>query len=382
MGLARARSKRRLQKAVNASQSETAKLMETRANNALIGAFTLAIIAAAFGFVAWFSSGEKRGEHQTYRVVFTGSISGLSRGAWVLFNGVRVGEVTKIGLIPQDPAHVYALIDVDGSVPVRADTKSRLEYTGFTGVASVALTGGENASAPLAPGPDGFGVLMADRSDFQDLIETTRRVAGQTSDFLAKSNKLIDENGAALSASVQNVQRFTDALAANSDGVKDFLGAVADVGRTIKPLTVKLEALTSDTDAIIKAIDPAQVKATIASVNAMFAKLNATADKVDSTFTNLNGLLTTGDSKGLIGEMSEAARSFRRLADDLDNRSKEALANLTRFSNTGLRQYEALAADGRKTLDEITQAVRSIENNPTQFLFGKKTNVPEYTGTR
>ena len=356
--------------------------METRANNALIGAFTLAIVAAAFGFVAWFSGGEKQGERHTYQVVFTGSISGLSRGGWVLFNGVRVGEVTKIDLIPQDPAHVYALIDVDGRVPVRADTKSRLEYTGFTGVASVALTGGDNGAAALTPGRDGYGVLHADRSDFQDLIETTRRVAGQTSEFLEKSNRLIDENGATLSASVKNVQRFTDALAANSDGVKDFLGAVADVGRAIKPLTAKLETLTDDTDAIVKAVDPAQVKATIASASAMMAKLNGAADKVDTTLTNLNGLLASDNTKGVVGEVGDAAKSIRHLADDLDSRTKEALANLTRFTNTGLRQYEALATDGRKTLDEITQAVRSIESNPTQFLFGKKSTVPEYTGTR
>ena len=30
--------------------------METRANYVLIGAFTLAVIAAAFGFVLWFQS--------------------------------------------------------------------------------------------------------------------------------------------------------------------------------------------------------------------------------------------------------------------------------------------------------------------------------------
>ena len=355
--------------------------METRANNALIGAFTLLVFAAAFAFVIWFSGGEKRGERSTYRIMFTGSVSGLSRGGWVLFNGVRVGEVAKIDLVPQDPAHVYALIDVDGGVPVRADTKARLEYTGFTGVASVALTGGESNAAPLPPGPGGVGTLNADRSDFQDLIETTRRVAGQTSEFLDKSNKLIDENGAALTASVKNVQRFSDALAANSDGVKDFLGAVANVGRTIKPLTAKLETLTQDSDMLIKSIDPAQIKTIVGNVTAMSAKLTATADKIDTTFTNLNAFLASDNSKGVVGEVGEAAKSFRRLADNLDSRTREALANLTRFSNTGLKQYEALATDGRKTLDEINQAVRSIENNPTQFLFGKKTP-PERTGAR
>jgi len=75
--------------------------------------------------------------------VFTGSIAGLTKNGVVLFNGVPVGAVTKIDLIPQDPSRVYALIDVDANVPVRADTQARLEFTGFTGVASVALTGSE-----------------------------------------------------------------------------------------------------------------------------------------------------------------------------------------------------------------------------------------------
>ena len=123
--------------------------METRANYALIGVFTLAVIAAAFGFVLWFSGAEKPGGRKTYKIIFSGSVSGLSDGGVVLFNGVRVGAVTKIDLLPQDPSRVFALIDVDAKAPVRADTKARLEYTGFTGVASVALTGGALDAPPL-----------------------------------------------------------------------------------------------------------------------------------------------------------------------------------------------------------------------------------------
>jgi phospholipid/cholesterol/gamma-HCH transport system substrate-binding protein len=94
---------------------------------------------------------------------------------------------------------------------------------------------------------------------------------------------------------------------------------------------------------------------------------------VDGVLTNLNGFLATSDSKGAFGEMAEAAKSIHQLADDLDVRTKELTANLNRFASSGLRQYEALAIDGRKTLQEINQAVRSIENNPQQFLFGKRT---------
>ena len=129
--------------------------METRANYALIGIFTLAVIASAFGFVLWFSGGDKSSGQRIYKVVFDGSVSGLLRGAPVRFNGVSVGDVTQIDFIPSDPSHVSALVEIDARVPIRVDTKARLEATGLTGVASVALSGGSETSPPLPPGPGG-----------------------------------------------------------------------------------------------------------------------------------------------------------------------------------------------------------------------------------
>src|ERR1700730_6418777 len=313
--------------------------METRANYALIGVFTLAVIAAAFGFVLWFSGAEKPGGRTTYKIIFTRSISGLSEGGFFLFNGVRVGTVTKIDLLQQDPSRVYALIEVDAKAPVRADTKARLEYNGFTGGASGALTGGgPDAPAPPAapplPATHGPPVIVADRSDYQDLVETARRVATQASDFFTKTNRLIDDNSASTTASVKNAEKFSDALAANSDRLKDFMGAIADVGKSIKPLTAKLDAFAGDADNVVK------------------------------------------------GEVAAAAKSIKKAADDLDSRMKEIAANINRFSGSGLRQYEALAVDGPKTLEQFNQAVRSLENNPQQFLFGKSSHIPEYSGAR
>ena len=49
--------------------------METRANYALIGLFTIAVITGAFVFVFWFSGAGKRAEQKVFQVRFTGSVS-------------------------------------------------------------------------------------------------------------------------------------------------------------------------------------------------------------------------------------------------------------------------------------------------------------------
>jgi phospholipid/cholesterol/gamma-HCH transport system substrate-binding protein len=316
--------------------------METRANYALIGIFTLAVVAAAFGFVYRFSGAEKPGGRITYKIIFTGSISGLSNNGVVLFNGVRVGEVSKIALLPQDPSQVYALISIDANAPVRTDTKARLEYTGFTGVASVALTGGASNAPPLPTSPQAPGVIVAERSEFQDLVVAAQRIASQASDFFARADHLLDENSDSVTASVKNVETISGALAAKSDDVKTIIADFASLS----------------------------------------AKLDKAADKFDSVLTNLNGFLATGDTKGAFGEVAEAAKAIKKTANDLDSRIKVISENINRFSGSGLRQYEALAVDGRKTLEEINQAVHSIQSNPQQFLFGKSPQIPEYSGAR
>ena len=97
--------------------------METRAPYAIIGAFVLAAMVAVFGFVYWLSNTAGLGPRTSYHVQFDGSVPGLLVGAGVLFNGIRVGEVTALALAPDSPRRVNATISVATTTPVRADTK-------------------------------------------------------------------------------------------------------------------------------------------------------------------------------------------------------------------------------------------------------------------
>src|ERR1700736_1912424 len=102
--------------------------METRANYVLMGLFTLAVIVGGFGFVYWFNTIGGAGGRAAYRIVFDGSGLGLRAGASVLFNAIRVGEVTELKLDPAAPRAVVAVVMLEKAVAVRADPAVSLEY--------------------------------------------------------------------------------------------------------------------------------------------------------------------------------------------------------------------------------------------------------------
>ena len=110
--------------------------METRANFVMIGAFTLAAVLGVFAFIMWIAGYGASGTHRHYQVVFTGSVSGLSVGSNVLFNELKVGEVTNLSFVKDNPGQVIADIDVtNASAPINVNTKAQLETQGLTGSA-------------------------------------------------------------------------------------------------------------------------------------------------------------------------------------------------------------------------------------------------------
>jgi phospholipid/cholesterol/gamma-HCH transport system substrate-binding protein len=186
--------------------------METRANYFVIGLFTLAVTAAVFGFVYWFQNVGGHGERAYYSAVFNGSVSGLNAGSAVLFNGIRVGEVTKLQLDPARPKQVIAILAVDKTVTVRKDTEIGVEFQGLTGVAAVALRGGSPASPALAGDKDHPPMLTAAPGTTQDVTQGAR-------DTLRRLDSLLDENKEAFHSALANLDTFSQSLARNSERI-------------------------------------------------------------------------------------------------------------------------------------------------------------------
>ena len=266
--------------------------METRANYVLIGSFTLAVIAAAFGFVLWFQGLHTTKARSPLRVIFEGPAAGLRNGGSVNFNGIRVGEVVSVKL--DNPRRVVALAMVENSAPIRKDTLVGLEFQGLTGVAAISLKGGNEAAPPAPLDEDGIPVLTADPDRLQDVTEAIRGT-------LQNINRVVADNQEAVKNSLLNLQTFTASLARNSQRLD----------------------------------------------NAM-ERVDGVMAKADNLMLGLSSL--AGGKDG--GELYQAVKSIRELAEDFDKRSG------------------ALMTDGRRTLADISRAVTNFDRNPTRVIFG------------
>ena len=205
---------------------------------------------------------------------------------------------------------------------------------------------------------------------------------------------------------VGNVEAFTDAIGSNRAQIDSLLKDSAALARRLNETSGKLDAVLADASAVLRSIDPVLVQRSLQNIDRTTAAIAGNSEEIDRAlkdFSSLSGRLNEaskrvdgvlaaverffgagpdGEAKGMMADIGAAARSVRALADNLDKRTADIAGGLKRLTGPGLRDFEALTTDGRRTLNDLSRAVRSLERNPNQLIFGGQSTLPEYQGRR
>jgi phospholipid/cholesterol/gamma-HCH transport system substrate-binding protein len=254
--------------------------METRANYVAVGVFVLMVLAGAFGFVYWLYSSRSITNRTEVDILFPGSVTGLAVGGAVYFNGIRIGEVTKLRFAGDGSTSVQATTMVDPSAPLKKDTRAELGFTGLTGIAYVSLTGGSPNSPSLFEDEE-VPLIAADRSAFEDLLKGARDILAKAETTFGEIEKLVTDNAPAVSRTLQNVDEFTSALAANSDEVRTLFTDVGEAARTIADLSNRLEGIVDHVETLVKEVDPQAVRTIVDNAVSFSEDLKGVGDDVD-----------------------------------------------------------------------------------------------------
>jgi phospholipid/cholesterol/gamma-HCH transport system substrate-binding protein len=292
--------------------------METRANYLLIGVFTLAVIAGLFGFVFWMQAAGG-GERGYYKIAFDGSVAGLRTGGAVMYNGIRVGEVAGLQLDPSRGNQVLVTVALQKGIAIRPDTQIGLEYQGLTGIASLSLKGG--TGTPVSPGEKSNPPVLQATGGNADVAQNAR-------DVLRRLDQFIAENQTAFHSAMENINTFTSVLAKSSD----------------------------------------KIDSTLTNVDRFSKVLADNSERFDHIAQGLENL--TGGKDGKSGEINEAAQSIHSLVENVNKRTADITAGITKLTTTGSKQLEALSTDAKRTLSNIDRAVTNLDKNPSRLLWG------------
>lgn len=277
--------------------------METRANYAIVGFFTLVVMLSAFGFVYWMAKFGNTGETAPMIVRIPGSANGLSNGSPVRFNGIPYGVIRNISIDPDSPDFVIAETTIRADAPVYTDTRAALEIQGLTGSAYIELQGGSPGNPNILTRARELGqvaVIDADPSGVTNLLATADDILNRANRVIGEVEGFVKDARSPLTETLKNTEVFTAALRDNADGIDDFLQSVADLSQTVKSVSGRIDSTLASAENLITSIDPQKIDRILANV-----------DKVTSDVASASGEITR-----TLESFSQAAGSLERLAAD------------------------------------------------------------------
>lgn len=228
--------------------------METRAHHILIGLFTLLTGIGALLFALWMSHAAGERDYQPYQILFERSVSGLSVGSRVQYNGIEVGNVTGLELNPRDPRQVIAAIRVYEDTPVKLDTRAKLAFANITGSMSVQLHGGSPESPRLTDQTsDDAPFIQADASPIATLFDEGEEMIENINSILRNVNELFDDGNREQAGNIlTNIAQITDMIASQQAALEENMALFGDVSRQATSTLGSIDALSQEATQLLR----------------------------------------------------------------------------------------------------------------------------------
>lgn len=326
--------------------------METKANYVAVGIFTLVMLLAAFGFVYW-TAGTGGGDFATLRVRIPGSASGLGRGSAVLFNGVKVGDVTRIFIDVNDPTVALADTKIDRLTPISKSTTADVGIAGLTGQASIELKGGvvgeENLLA-IAEANGTVAEITANPSALGNILQLAQNFLTRADAVLTGVEGFVNDVKPPLVATAENAQKFSEALGRNADNIDQFLASVGDLSKTFSAVSGRLDSTLATVEDLLKAVDREKITTIVGNVEAVTNDLKGVSKNIESTMAGVDKAVSS------ITTLSQNATGTISKVDEIVANVDPATI---RSAIDGIKQTTETA---RKAADDIAKVTTKFGN--------------------
>jgi phospholipid/cholesterol/gamma-HCH transport system substrate-binding protein len=333
--------------------------METRANYVIVGIFTLVAIVAAFIFVYWTAAIGDRGETALLRVRIPGSASGLGRGSAVLFNGVRVGDVRRVYIDVLNPTVAIADAEIDRLTPITKSTQADIGIAGLTGQSNIELKGADIREPNLldeAERDETVAEITANPSAVTNLLQTAQDIFQRADNVLSDLEGFTRDVRGPLTQTAQNAQKFSDALAANADGIDKFLSSVSALSEELAGVSGKLDGTLKAAEELLNSVDRQKIENIVGNVETFTNSLKEQSARFDQIVGGVDKAV--GSINDFAQQAEQTLTKVDGVLEGVDAETvRKALANIEKASASA----EAAAADISKFTGKLSPRADDID---------------------
>jgi phospholipid/cholesterol/gamma-HCH transport system substrate-binding protein len=298
--------------------------------------------------------------------------SGLKNGAPVTLEGVTIGNVMRIRVVPErnpTPVEVTMKVGSDAIHNLHVDSTTSIAQAGVLGDSFVDI------DSTLAKGPvppNNTELRATGAPSISDVIRTSQGSIEQVTVLVRKIQILADSlnsskgtvgtliNDRQLAAKISSIASNLDKITGAISGGQGSLGKLINDDS----LYTKANTAIDNVNKITASIEQGQGTAgKLVKDDTLYNNLNATVSNANKLLADVN------DGKGALGKLSKDPEFARKL-DDTVTQLDSVLKGINDGKGTlgQLAQNRALYDNATGTMAETQNLVKSIRENPKKYL--------------
>lgn len=283
----------------------------------IIAAVTLGILVVGIDFL----KGINVFKPSNYYTAVYENVAGLTVSSPVTVSGYKVGQVSEINYLYDNPGHVAVEISLDRELKIPRGTKA---------VIKVDMLGTAGLVLEMAPGTDYLpvggelqGVLAAGLMDdvTKDLLPSAGQVLTKVDSVLTAVNRLLSDP--ALGKSVGRLDQITGNLAVATTQLNAILGTLPPITKDVKQITGNVTTLTEDLNQLSATLNSLPIDSTMRQLQSASVNLNQLTQRLNNTDSTI-GKLTTDPA--LYNDLTKTVQSLDALLQDIKANPKRYIS--------------------------------------------------------
>ena len=307
--------------------------MARRANPAMIGAFVLGALFLAVAALVVFGGGKFFKHTQAHVAYFEGSLKGMSIGAPVTFNGVKVGSVTNFKVIVKTEGPQRNISGTETiTTPVYFEIDANRLYTD------------EGKKITFQKGATGVKALIAQGLRAQ--LDVASLVTGQLE--------------VALNFYPGSPVRLTGLSKGDVPEIPTLPSSIEKLSKTLDklPLDEMIADVRQTLDTINHLVNSPEVKVTLSNLSRAVANADTLIKNTDKLVLGVNGQVPALMTQ--VTKTTDSAQATLQSAQATLKEAQAAVARVGGVAENALVQYQQLAAKADAQIDPLMANLNKV----------------------